>query len=92
MSLEQVNAFYEVLMSDQAIYEQYYSKCCVRGCFGIWNWDKTEIVSFANTLGYIFTENELDTVWFGTELNVSETSQTLITAEYMRQESEVKRA
>jgi hypothetical protein len=72
MSLEQVNAFYEVLMSEQDIYDQYYHKCCIRGLFGIWNWDKTKIVSFAATLGYTFNENELDAVWFGNELFCAE--------------------
>jgi|GEM_PF-1523774 hypothetical protein len=74
MSLEQVNAFYDVLTSDQTIYEQYYHKCCVQGCFGIWNWDRTKIVSFAASLGYIFNENELDAIWFGNELSLPETS------------------
>ncbi|MBW4636400.1 MAG: hypothetical protein KME30_32340 [Iphinoe sp. HA4291-MV1] len=74
MSLEQVNTFYEVLMSDQVIYEQYYNKCCVRGLFGIWDWDKTKIVNFAATLGYIFTERDLDEVWFGSESGISESS------------------
>ncbi|WP_017315224.1 hypothetical protein [Mastigocladopsis repens] len=74
MSLEQVNSFYEVLMSEQVIYEQYYNKCCVRGLFGIWDWDKTKIVHFAATLGYRFTESELDEVWFGGEPSISESS------------------
>lgn len=77
MSLQQVNDFYEVLMSEQAIYEQYYSKCCVRGLFGIWDWDKTKIVNFAASLGYIFTETELDEVWFGSEPSISESSLNL---------------
>ncbi len=77
MSLQQVHDFYEVLMSDQAIYEQYYSKCCVRGLFGIWDWDKTKIVNFAATLGYIFTETDLDEVWFGSEPSISESSLNL---------------
>ncbi|KAF3889634.1 MULTISPECIES: Nif11-like leader peptide family natural product precursor [Nostocales] len=67
MALEQVNAFYDTLMSDRAIYEQYYRQCCVRGLFGIWDWDKTKIVNFATTLGYSFTESELDAVLFGSE-------------------------
>lgn len=77
MSLQQVNDFYEVLMSEQVIYEQYYSQCCVRGVFGIWDWDKTKIVNFAASLGYIFTENELDEVWFGSESSISESSLNL---------------
>lgn len=77
MSLQQVNDFYDVLTSDQAIYEQYYSKCCMRGLFGIWNWDKTKIVNFAASLGYIFTETELDEVWFGSEPSISESSLNL---------------
>jgi Nif11 domain len=64
MSLEQVKAFYDVLTEDQKIYDQYYSKCCSRGFFGIWNWDKSKIVSFAENLGYSFTETELDQMWF----------------------------
>lgn len=78
MLIEQVNAFYEVLMSDQMIYEQYYNKCCIRGLFGIWNWDKTKIVNFAATLGYSFTESDLDAVWFGSEPNILENSLSLI--------------
>ncbi|NMG06875.1 hypothetical protein [Brasilonema sp. UFV-L1] len=77
MSLDQVNAFYEVLMSDQLIYEQYHNKCCVRGVFGIWDWDKTKIVNFAAHLGYIFTESDLDEVWFGQEPSISESSSNL---------------
>ncbi|NJM71004.1 MAG: hypothetical protein HC862_12665 [Scytonema sp. RU_4_4] len=77
MSLDQVNAFYEVLMSDQLIYEQYYNQCCVRGLFGIWDWDKAKIVNFAATLGYIFTEDELDEVWYGDESGISESSSNL---------------
>ncbi len=64
MSLEQVDVFYEVLASDPVLYEQYYNKCCIRGLFGIWNWDQKKIVSFATTLGYDFTEAELDSVLF----------------------------
>ncbi|KAB8330959.1 hypothetical protein SD80_025605 [Scytonema tolypothrichoides VB-61278] len=74
MSLDQVNAFYEVLMSDQVIYQQYYEKCCVKGLFGVWDWDKTKIVNFAATLGYTFTEHDLDEAWFGGEPGVSENS------------------
>lgn len=64
MSLEQVDGFYEVLASDQVLYEQYYNNCCIRGFFGIWNWDKKKIVSFATSLGYEFTEADLDIALF----------------------------
>lgn len=67
MSLEDVNAFYQVLTQDQAVYEQYYIKCSVKGIFGVWNWDKSKIVSFAATLGYDFTESELEAAFFGSE-------------------------
>jgi hypothetical protein len=60
MSLQQVQAFYELLTLDQTVYEQYYNKCCCRGFFGIWNWDKTKIVNFAASMGYEFNETELD--------------------------------
>lgn len=66
MSLEQVDAFYENLMTNQEIYENYYKKCSLKGTFGIWNWDKTKIVNFAAALGYEFTEPELDQVLFDT--------------------------
>ncbi len=82
MSLEQATAFYDVLMADRDIYEQYYNQCCDRGCFGIWNWDKSKIIDFAANLGYCFTESELDAVWFGGDksivadsMNVSEYGQ-----------------
>jgi hypothetical protein len=65
MSLEQVNAFYELLNSDQVLYEQYYNKCSNKGVFGVWNWDKSKIVDFAASIGYNFTETELDLAWFG---------------------------
>jgi hypothetical protein len=64
MSLEQIDAFYEVLASDQVLYEQYYNNCCVRGLFGIWNWDNNKIVNFATSLGYEFTEVELNIALF----------------------------
>jgi hypothetical protein len=72
MSLEQVKDFYEILMSNQEIYEQYYNNCCLRGLFGVWNWDKTKIVNFAATLGYSFTESELDAALFSGELGDTE--------------------
>jgi hypothetical protein len=64
MSLEQVDAFYDFVASDQGIYEQYYNGCCIRGLFGIWNWDTTKIVSFAASLGFEFTESDLDMALF----------------------------
>ncbi|PAX49107.1 Nif11-like leader peptide family natural product precursor [Brunnivagina elsteri] len=64
MSLEQVDAFYNMVASDQGIYEQYYNGCCIRGFFGIWNWDKTKIVDFAASLGFEFTESDLDMALF----------------------------
>ncbi len=64
MSLEQVDVFYEVLASEPVLYEQYYNKCCIRGLFGVWNWDQKKIVSFAATLGYDFTEADLNLVLF----------------------------
>ncbi len=70
MSLEQVNAFYDLLNSDQILYEQYYNKCSNKGVFGIWDWDKTKIVDFAASIGYNFTETELDFAWFGENVNL----------------------
>lgn len=67
MSLEQVNAFYQALSSDSALYEQYLNNCGSQGFFGQLHWDKTKIVRFAATIGYDFTENELYQVWFGNE-------------------------
>ncbi len=64
MSLEQVDAFYDVVASNQEIYEQYYNGCCIRGLFGIWNWDKTKIVNFAASVGFEFTESDLDMALF----------------------------
>lgn len=68
MSVENATAFYQVLISEQDIYEQYCKKCSQQGVFGVWNWDKTEIVNFAAKLGFDFTECELDRVWFDTDL------------------------
>lgn len=70
MSLEQVNAFYQLLNSDQVLYEQYYNKCSNKGLFGVWDWDKTKIVDFAASIGYNFTETELDLAWFGGDTNL----------------------
>lgn len=67
MSIENATAFYQVLISDRDIYEQYRKKCSQQGVYGVWNWDKTEIVNFAAKLGFDFTEFELDTIWFDTE-------------------------
>ncbi|UKO98833.1 hypothetical protein [Nostoc sp. UHCC 0870] len=67
MSLQQVNAFYEVLMSETSIYEAYFNKCCNRGLLSSWHWDTTKIVNFAASLGYKFTEYELTHVWFESE-------------------------
>ena len=74
MSLEQVQAFYDLLTKDQGIYDEYYNKCCCRGFFGIWNWDKTKIISFAASLGYNFTESELDQIWFENDAIVTDSS------------------
>lgn len=72
MSVENATAFYEVLVSDRDVYEQYCKKCSQQGVFGVWNWDKTKIVSFAAKLGFDFTEGELDQVWFETESDSTE--------------------
>jgi hypothetical protein len=72
MSLKQVNAFYELLISEPAIYEQYYHNCCRQGFFGSHHWDKTKIVNLAASLGYGFSESELNQVWFESEPTFSE--------------------
>ena len=69
MSVENATAFYQVLVSDQDIYEQYCKKCSEQGVFGVWNWDKTRIVDFAAKLGFDFTESELDRVWFDSDIS-----------------------
>ncbi|MDJ0695325.1 MAG: Nif11-like leader peptide family natural product precursor [Mastigocoleus sp. MO_167.B18] len=74
MSVENATAFYEVLVSDRDVYEQYCKKCSQQGVFGVWNWDKTKIVNFAAKLGFDFTEVELDQVWFETEPDSSPNS------------------
>lgn len=76
MSLEQVNAFYEVVSTDANIYEQYYSTCCQRGMFGAWNWDTNKIVSFANSLGFNFTESELVAVLFDSDATLTSVTST----------------
>ncbi|MDH6057373.1 hypothetical protein [Umezakia ovalisporum] len=70
MSLEQVDAFYQILMSDQAIYEQYCNECCCCGFFGSFHWSKTKIVNFAANLGFYFTEYELEELWFKSQPNM----------------------
>ena len=77
MSLEQVDAFYETLMTHQEVYEQYYKKCSIKGTFGVWNWDKAKIVDFAATLGYEFTEPELAEVLFDGRVTVYNRSYNL---------------
>jgi hypothetical protein len=67
MSLQQVNAFYQALTSDSALYEEYLNNCGSVGFFGQLQWDTTKIMRFAATKGYDFTENELHQVWFGSE-------------------------
>jgi hypothetical protein len=77
MSLQQVNAFYEVLMSETSIYEEYFNNCCSRGLLSSWHWDKTKIVNFAASLGYQFNEYELAYVWFESEPTYSHNSLSL---------------
>jgi hypothetical protein len=83
MSLEQVDAFYDLVSSNQAIYEQYYNKCCRPGFLGSYHWDKSKIVDFAANLGYNFSENDLDQVWFGNEPSFSAQSLNLSKSGYM---------
>jgi Nif11 domain len=78
MSLQQVDAFYEMLTSDKATYDEYYNKCSSRGFFGIWNWDTNKIVNFAANLGYTFTESELEQVLFENQPRVSNSSLNLL--------------
>ncbi|MEA5565230.1 MULTISPECIES: hypothetical protein [unclassified Anabaena] len=77
MSLQQVNAFYEVLISETSVYEAYFNNCCNRGLLSSWHWDTTKIVNFAATLGYKFTEYELTHVWFEGEPSFSDDSLSL---------------
>ncbi|MDZ7960099.1 MAG: Nif11-like leader peptide family natural product precursor [Aulosira sp. DedQUE10] len=77
MSLEQVKAFYELLTSEPAIYDQYQNKCCSRGFFGSCHWDKAKIVRFAANQGYNFDESDLDQVWFENESNFADSSLNL---------------
>ncbi|WP_017655640.1 Nif11-like leader peptide family natural product precursor [Fortiea contorta] len=75
MSLTQVNAFYELLISEPAIYQEYYNKCCRQGFFGSYHWDKSKIISLAATLGYNFNENELIHLWLEGEQSYSQVGQ-----------------
>jgi Nif11 domain len=83
MSLEHVDAFYNLVSSDQAIYDQYYNQCCRLGFLGSYHWDKSKIVDFAANLGYSFSENDLHQVWFGDELSFSAQSLSLSEYEHM---------
>jgi Nif11 domain len=71
MSLEQVRVFYDLLTIDEGIYEQYFSQCSAQGFFGNRHWNKTKIVNFAASLGFSFTENQLEEAWFGSNTSVS---------------------
>jgi Nif11 domain len=82
MSLDQVRDFYEVLTADRLLYQQYFERCSNQGVFGIRHWNKTKIVDFAATLGYTFTENELEYAWFNS--NFSEPKETDKIPEYER--------
>jgi Nif11 domain len=83
MSLEHVDAFYDLVSSDQVIYDQYYNQCCRLGFLGSYHWDKSKIVDFAANLGYSFSENDLDQVWFGNEPSFSAQSLNLSEYEHM---------
>ncbi|MFB2980651.1 Nif11-like leader peptide family natural product precursor [Microseira sp. BLCC-F43] len=82
MSMEQVRVFYEVLASDKDLYEKYFNQCGSQGLFGSWHWNKTKIVSFGATLGYTFTENELEQAWF--ETTSSDAKSSIVALEYDR--------
>lgn len=86
MSLEQVRVFYEVLASNRELYEQYFNQCGRQGFFGSWHWNKTKIVSFGAELGYEFTENELEQVWFESDPSDSQLSVTSLQYEPVTQE------
>ena len=77
MPLEQVKAFYDLLTSEPAIYDQYYKKCCSQGFFSSYHWDKTKIVKFAASHGYNFNEAELDEILFDSETSVAENPRNL---------------
>jgi hypothetical protein len=77
MSLEQVNAFYEVLSSNPDVYDEYFSKCCLRGLFGIWSWDTVKIVDFAASLGFSFTVNDLEIALFEGDAGIVQPSMSL---------------
>ncbi|TAF10506.1 MAG: hypothetical protein EAZ77_02985 [Nostocales cyanobacterium] len=67
MSLEQVESFYQMLNLETGVYELYYQNCRHQGVFGGYHWDTRKIVNFAATFGYIFTEAELEELWFASE-------------------------
>ena len=87
MSLEQVRVFYEVLASDRELYQQYFERCGRQGFFGSWHWNKTKIVSFGAALGYTFTENELEQLWFDSDTSYSQPSVTVLEYETISQGS-----
>ncbi len=87
MSLEQVRVFYEVLASDLELYEQYFNQCGRQGFFGSWHWNKTKIVSFGAALGYNFTENELEQLWFGSDTSHAQISVASLEYEPLSQRS-----
>lgn len=87
MSLEQVRVFYKVLALDLELYEQYFNECGRQGFFGSWHWNKTKIVSFGAALGYTFTENELEQVWFEGDTSSSEPEVTALEYEPVAQRS-----
>ena len=87
MSLEQVRVFYEVLASERELYEQYFNQCGRQGFFGSWHWNKAKIVSFGADLGYNFTENELEQVWFESDSSYCQPSVTSLEYEPVSQGS-----
>jgi hypothetical protein len=87
MSLEQVRVFYEVLASERELYEEYFNQCGRQGFFGSWHWNKTKIVSFGAALGYTFTENELEQLWFDSDTSNCDSSVTSLEYESISQGS-----
>lgn len=71
MSLEQVESFYEMLSLEPLIYEQYYKHCRQQGVFHSSHWDTSKIVNFAATLGYGFSEAELEELLFASQPVIS---------------------
>ncbi|MFM2063451.1 MAG: hypothetical protein RLZZ507_3121 [Cyanobacteriota bacterium] len=67
MSLEQVDSFYEMLNLEPDVYDLYYKNCRQPGVFDSCHWDPKKIVNFAATFGFIFTEAELQELWFASE-------------------------